>query len=235
MTISTVMRAFGGVLGVLLAAALAGCSSATVPPTVDPPEIQISALDGAVEAQSLGLDKAAVYIQKLTFVPCDPKAASLGTTAFPVDVFVFPPSSLTLDTAVSDYCTIHVELAAGTSTKPALEAATVHVAGSRDDGVPFEVTSTVAASLDFVSMPAGKPFDATKLFLGVDFDAWFADADVSGTEPDDDGAVLVNADSNSDLLDAFDAATTGAFALYVDANRDGMLTDDELEPVARPE
>jgi hypothetical protein len=229
------MRPFRGSLFVLAGLAALGCSSADVPPTVDPPEIQISALDGTVEDQSLGLDGAAIYIHKLTFIPCDPKAASVGTSAFPVDVFVFPPSSLALDTAVSDYCSIHVELAAGTSTKPALDAASVHVTGSRDDGAPFDVTSTVAATLDFVSMPVGKPLDATKLFLGVDFDAWFADADVSGAEPDDDGAVLVNADTNADLLAAFDASTSSAFALYVDENRDGTLTDDELEPVALPE
>jgi hypothetical protein len=235
MAISTVTRAFGGVLFVFAALAVAGCSSGDLPPTIDPPEIQISALDGSVDDQSLAIDRAAIYIQKLTFMPCDPQAASIGTTAFPVDVFVFPPSSLVLDTAVSDYCAIHVELAAGTSTKPALDAATVHVAGSREDGAPFEVTSTVAASLDFVSMPIGKPLDATKLFLGVDFDAWFADADVSGADPDDDGAVLVNADSNADLLEAFDAAAPSAFALYVDDNRDGTLTDDELDPVARPQ
>jgi len=232
MTISTVMRAFGGVFFVFAGVGVAGCSSATVPPTVDPPQIQISALDGSVESQSLGLDAAAIYIEKLSFIPCDPKAASLGTTAFPVDVFKFPPSSLTLDSAVSDYCTIYVELKAGTSTAHGLDASSVHVAGARDDGVTFDVTSTVAVSLDFVS---SKPFDATKLFLGVDFDAWFADAHVKGAEPNDDGAVVVNADTNADLLAAFDAATTNAFALYVDANHDGKLTDDELEPVARPE
>jgi len=229
------MRSLGDVFFGFAALATVGCSSGDLPPTVDPPEIQISALDGTVDDQSLGIDGAAIYIQKLTFIPCDPQAASIGTTAFPVDVFVFPPSSLALDTAVSDYCSIHVELAAGTSTKLALDAATVHVAGSREDGTPFDVTSTVAAKLDFVSMPIGKPLAATKLFLGVDFDAWFADADVSGAEPDDDGAVVVNADSNADLLAPFDAATTSAFALYVDENRDGTLTDDELEPVARPE
>lgn len=229
------MRFFGGVCVALATLPIAGCSSADVPPTVDPPEIQISALDGTVEDQSLAIDGAAVYVHKLTFIPCDPQAASIGTTAFPIDLFVFPPSSLTLDTAVDDYCSVHVELEAGTSTKPLLDAASVHVTGSRDDGVPFDVTSTVAATLDFVSMPLGKPLDSTKLFLGVDFDAWFADTDVSGAEPDDDGAVVVNADTNTDLLAAFDAATPSAFALYVDENHDGTLTDAELEPVASPQ
>ncbi|HEX5098364.1 MAG TPA: hypothetical protein VFV94_02645 [Polyangiaceae bacterium] len=233
MTISTLVRAFGGVLFVAAAGpAIAGCSSATVPPTVDPPEIQISALDGAVEDQSLAIDGAAIYIHKLTFIPCDPQAASIGTTAFPIDLFVFPPSSLTLDTAVSDYCSVHVELEAGTSTKPALDAASVHVTGSREDGAAFDVTSTVAATLDFVSMPIGKPLPATKLFLGIDFDAWLANADVAGAEPDDDGAVIVNAGANTELLAAFDDATASAFALYVDENHDGTLTDAELEPVA---
>ena len=236
MTISTLMRAFGGAFSVLAGAlAVAGCSSATVPPTEDMPEILISALDTTVGDQRLTIDGSAVYIQKLTFIPCDPQAASIGTTAFPVDLLVFPPSGLVLDSAVSDYCSIHVELAAGTSTKPALDAASVHFTGSRADDVPFEVTSTVSATLDFVSMPIGTPLAATKLFLGVDFDAWFADMDVAGAEPDDDGTVVVNADTNPDLLAAFDDATASAFALYVDANHDGSLTDAELEPVALPE
>jgi len=218
-------------------AAASGCSSdVDLPPDSELPEIAVGALGTEVSAQGLALQSAWLALATLTFVPCDPGSASLGTTDFPVNLLVNPPSSLMLDSTVSDYCEIQVTLAPGDTSYPtSLEGRSVHVTGVRSDETPFDLSSTLSTRLDFVS-ESGAPFAATKLWLGVDFDAWFADADVENAEVSDgvtDAVVLIDADHNAEVLAAFDDATPLALSLYEDTNDDGKLTDDELEPVAR--
>jgi len=214
-------------------AASSGCSSdLDIPPEGELPEISISALSTEVSAQGLALASGWLALAELTYVPCDPGSATLGTTDFPVNLFVEPPSSLLLDSTVSDYCRILVKLAPGTESYPeALEGLSVHVTGTLEDDTPFELSSTVPATLELASA-GGKPFAATKLWLGIDFETWFADADVTNAEVSDD-VVLIDAEHNADVLAEFDAATSLALSLYADANDDGKLTADELEPVAR--
>lgn len=215
-------------------ALVAGCTGETdLPPDTALPEIAVSALGTEVSSQDLSLGTAWLHLGRLDFIPCDPGSATLGTTDFPVNVFVDPPSSLMLDSAVSDYCKIRVELAPSTATDPhVLSGATVHVTGSRGaDDADFELTSTVTTTLEFVS---ATPLPVNRLWLGVDFETWFADADVGSADVDDAADVaFVDAEHNADVLAAFDDATSLALSLYVDANDDGHLTDDELEPVAR--
>jgi hypothetical protein len=104
------------------------------------------------------------------------------------------------------------------------------VGGQRKDGSEFSLTSAQKLTLDFDPTTVTK-LDARNLVLGVDLEAWFANADVNGAELTDDVA-LIDADHNADALAAFEDATSSAFALYVDADGDGTLTSDELEPVA---
>ena len=209
--------------------ATAGCTGETdLPPDSALPEIAISALGTEVSAQELALGSAWLSLEKLTFVPCDPSSATLGTTDFPVNLFVDPPSSLMLDSAVSDYCRIQATLAPAAA--PAhLDGLTVHVTGTLSDDTPFELASTLTTSLEFVS---DTPLPVNRLWLGVDFETWFADADVSNADVSDD-SIAIDAEHNEDVLAAFDDATSLALSLYVDENEDGHLTDDELEPVAR--
>ncbi len=50
----------------------------------DPPSITVMALSAGETADGLLLDSAWVSLADLTFVPCDPTAASLGTKDFPI-------------------------------------------------------------------------------------------------------------------------------------------------------
>jgi len=211
--------------------AIAGCTGETdLPPDTAFPEISVSALGTEVSAQELALENAWLSLEKLTFVPCDPSSASLGTTDFRVNLFVDPPSSLMLDSGVSDYCSIQATLAPSTASSPsALEGSSVHVTGTLSDNTPFELASTVSISLEFVS---AKPLPVNRLWLGVDFETWFANADVARADVEDD-TITIDAEHNSDVLAEFDDATGLALSLYVDADDDGHLTGDELEPVAR--
>jgi len=209
--------------------ATAGCSGdADVPPT-NVAKVSILALGTEVSDQGLTIDTAHVWLDDLRFVPCDPKAAWIGTTDFPIDLLHDPPSSLTIETAVSDYCALHVALGPAPSGATSFEGSSA-VGGHRKDGNDFSLTSAQTLTLDFDPATVNK-LDARNLVLGIDFEAWFANADVNAAELTDDVAVI-DADDNADTLAAFEGATSEAFALYVDADGDGTLTSDELEPVA---
>ena len=212
-------------LGCLLLA-LAGCSSA--PETgfpAAPPKISITALSVEVPERELAFSDARLALEQLLFVPCDPQPAKLGTRNFRINLLVYPPSSLTLDSFVAEYCSIQADLA-----PPSTELPTTHLAGTRADGTPFELTSRQTLALDLTA-PAGQVFNPTKLVLGADLATWLADVDLDAAEVTDD-SVLIDADHNAELLESFEAATVSALSLYFDANDDGLLTDDELEPVA---
>lgn len=223
------MRGFRPLAGSLacFAALTAGCSSDPETGFPDaPPKISITALSAEIPERDIAVSDARLALEMLLFVPCDPGSAKLGTRDFRINLLVYPPSSLTLDSFVPDYCRIEADLA-----PPSTELPTTHLAGTRADGTPFELTSRQTLALDLDSVPAGQPFNPTKLVLGADLSAWLADVDLDGAETTD-GTVLIDADHNADLLETFEATTVDALSLYFDANDDGLLTDEEREPVA---
>jgi hypothetical protein len=212
----------------LFALALVGCSSDPETGFPDsPPKISITALSPEIPDRDVAFSDARLTLASLSFVPCDPQSAKLGTLDFPVDLLVYPPSSLTLDSFVTEYCSIEAKLAPHSAEVP-----TTHLRGTRADGTSFELASTQTLSLLFASVPTGHPFDPTKLVLGADLATWLAEVDLDGAEVTDQ-TVLIDTEHNPELLGVFEAATSGALSLYLDASDDGLLTDDELEPVAK--
>jgi hypothetical protein len=111
-----------------------------------------------------------------------------------------------------------------------LAGLSVFVGGVRSDGAPFTLASTLTRTLVLTSDTG--PLDATKLVLGVTPEHWFADADVHGAAVSPEGAAVIDAEHNPEVLAGFEAATAPAFALYVDADGDETLTGEELTPVA---
>jgi hypothetical protein len=214
-----------------LVAALNACTSGADAGPSGGAEISLGALASGPTGQGLSLDRTWVSLSRVTLVPCASDAARLSTYDFPVNLLAASPAHLSFESAVSDYCAVHLELGPATASRPAeLTGLSAFVTGARSDDEPFELRSTLATSLDFVS-PVG-PLDAMKLFVGVDLDAWFTDADVNGAAAGDSGVVLVDGTSNPDVLAAFDAGVGLAFSLYVDADGDEKLAGDELTPVA---
>jgi hypothetical protein len=208
------------------------CASGTE--TGNPPvtaELDISVLSREAPTQGLVLDEARIFLRRLSLVPCAADAASLSTYDFPVDLLHQPPARVTFESSVSEYCGVRLALAPfGGSTPAELAGLSTLVRGVRSDDAPFELRSTLETTLELVS--ANGPLDATKLVLGVTPEHWFTDADVHGASTSPEGVALIDAEHNPDVLAAFDAATPLAFALYVDTNGDGELTDEELAPVA---
>jgi hypothetical protein len=216
-----------------LALALASaCSSGTE--TGNPPaaaELTIAALSNQAPTQGLVLEEARIFLEHLSLVPCDTSAAPLTTDDFPIDLFHDPPAHVTFESAVTDYCGVRLDVAPfGGSAPAALAGLSVFVSGVRSDDATFTLASTLAGTLVLVSDTG--PLDATKLVLGVTPEHWFADADVHGAEVSPEGVAVIDALHNPDVLAGFEAGTAPAFALYVDADADGLLTGEELTPVA---
>jgi hypothetical protein len=217
----------------LLALASAACASGAGAGAGDPPaaaELTLRSLSAEAPTQGLVLDGARIFLRRLSLVPCAADAASLSTYDFPIDLLHQPPARVTFESGVTEYCGVRLALAPfGGSTPAELAGLSALVRGVRSDDAPFELRSTLETTLELVT--ADGPLEATKLVLGVTPEHWFTDADVDGAATAEDVA-LIDAEHNGDVLAAFDAATSLAFALYVDTNGDGELTDEELAPVA---
>jgi len=221
---------FKTLLGLTL---LGACSGCTVSGDDDEGDgggvLLIEPLAQDAMASGLMIDKAELSLSAVALDPCMTDAALLRTLPFSFDLFQQPPASVGFMSAVTDYCGLEVDLgpeASGDLSE--LEGATALLHGTRPDGTQFTLTSTLATTLNFDS---DVTLDAMHLVLGVDFDAWFANADLTNAQASDDG-VLIDANDNPDVLAAFDAATSSAFAVYDDVNGDGKITGSELVPVA---
>jgi hypothetical protein len=137
------------------------------------------------------------------------------------------------ESGVKEYCGVRLEIApAASGAPPELEGLAVHVFGTRSDGVPFEIESTQTLTVVVESTPAGTPFDARHVVLGLDLATWFDGADVHGATTNADGVAFVDHATNPDVLTAFEANTSLAVALYADPDHDGIVDEDEMTPIA---
>jgi hypothetical protein len=185
------------------------------------------------ESASLSVVELGLSLRSLAIVPCSPDAAAIAQRDYPVDLAVEPPAKADFESSVTGYCSVVVDVAPSTSDDPAvLEGLSVFVRGTRSDAVPFEVRSALPLAVDLSSM-GDSPIDAHYLALGFDLATWFEGVDVEGATVTD-GTAFIDATSNTDVLDAFDANGLAAAALYEDADRDGVLDEDELDAIATP-
>jgi hypothetical protein len=187
----------------------------------------------AIRSESAGLsvDEVGLSLRTLEIVPCEEDAAPLAHVDYPVDLAVDPPARASFESGVDDYCSMRLDVSASTDAEPAaLEGLAVHLFGVRSDDVRFEIRS----ALDFelvLATPSGADFGAKNLALGFDLAVWLAGIDI-GEATLTDGVALVDSDANAELLAEFEANTASAVALYVDADRDGVLDADELTSIA---
>lgn len=176
---------------------------------------------------------AELSLALVELVPCTADAAILQTHDFPIELLYEPWPHVIFVSAVTDFCGVNLNLApdsASDTTLPDLQNLTALFRGTRADGTSFEIQSTLTVNFAFIE--SGAALDAAHLVVGADLSHWFSDVDLDHADVGDDGVVHVDANNNPDVLTAFDAGAATAFALYVDANGDGALTDDELTPVA---
>jgi hypothetical protein len=184
------------------------------------------------ESAALSVEEVGVRFRELAIAPCARDAASIALENYPVDLAVDPAALASFESTVSDYCELRVAIEASAASDPEqLTGLGVFVRGTRGDGVPFEIHSALSLDARFAS---DGPFGAAHLALGFDLATWFDGVDVNGAG-EVDGVVLVDERTNPELLAAFEANALAAAGLYVDADRDGVLDEDELEAIATPE
>lgn len=185
------------------------------------------------EEAELSVEEVGLAIASIGIVPCETDSAVIAQDDYPVELTVEPPAQALFETGVSAYCGVEFDVEPSSAANPAaLEGLGVYVRGTRSDGVPFEVRSELNLSTA-LSSETGESFGTNHLALGFDLATWFEGADVeSATETD--GVALIDATSNADVLAAFEANTAAAAALYEDADRDGVLDEDELAAIATP-
>jgi hypothetical protein len=184
------------------------------------------------DAAALSVEEVGVAFRELAITPCASDSAPIGREDYPVDLTALPAAQATFESGVSEYCSLSVVIEPYRADEPEqLSGLGVFVRGTRSDGVPFEIHSALPQGATFASSEA---FGTAHLALGFDLATWFDGVDVNGANVVD-GAVLVDEATNPELLAAFEANTREAVALYDDADRDGVLDDDELESIATPE
>jgi hypothetical protein len=191
--------------------------------TTDESAVAVRSEDAALSVEELGLG-----LRSLEIVPCADDAAALGVEDYPVELTVEPAALASFESGVTDYCDLRVAIAPAPSGLPELGGLGVFVRGTRADGVPFEIRSTLELA---VALASSEAFGAEHLALGFDLAAWFAGVDVDAATITG-GVAVVDESANADVLEAFEANTTASIALYVDADRDAVLDADELEAIA---
>jgi hypothetical protein len=214
----------------LAVAACLGCSSGSDESGDGGGQVAIAPLSREPTSKGVTFDSAQLSLALVSLEACAADTATLNTRNFPIELLHQPAPHVIFVSAVTDYCSVGVDLApAGPSDLlPDLQGYTVLFRGTRADGAAFELRSTLNTSFVFES---GTLLAADKLVVGVDLEQWLSDVDLDAATTTDDVA-LVDADDNPDQLAAFDAAVRSAFALYEDTNGDGALSDSELTPVA---
>jgi hypothetical protein len=107
------------------------------------------------------------------------------------------------------------------------------IVGKRDDGVAFELRSTLAKDL-FLEAPRGgfEMDDAGgSVLIGFDVATWLSAVELDRADPGSDGSVLIDAAHNPDLLDEFDRNVQRGVALYRDTDASGKV-DPKAKPLA---
>jgi hypothetical protein len=216
-------------LTLLAVAACVGCSSGS-DYTEGGGQVVIAPLSREPTSKAVTVDSAQLSLALLSLQACAADTSTLKVRNFPIELFHEPAYHAIFESAVTDFCSVGLDLAPAPAgdALPDLQGYTALLRGTRADGAAFELTSTLSTSFAFVSSSV---LAADKLVLGVDLEQWLAGVDLDAATATDD-VVQINADTNPDQLAAFDAAVSGALALYVDANGDGALSDSELTAVA---
>jgi hypothetical protein len=225
--------------GTLVGLATAACGPEAVDPLATPTweftlaTTSTNTSEVAVRSESaeLSVEEAWLSLRSFEMVPCSSDAAPISQSDHPNDLTSAPPAHLAFETGVSDYCAIRLLVTPSSEAEPAeLANLSVHVRGTRSDDVPFEIRSALELDIE-LRAPSGARFDARHFAVGFDLAAWFTGVDVQGAS-ETEGIALVDSSSNAAVLSVFETNTSVTVALYEDADRDGLLDDDELTPVA---
>jgi hypothetical protein len=217
----------------------AGCGGTeTGNPTLPAVELRLAAFSNDFQSVAIGapgpgitLERAVMALGQIRLVPCSPGAPPVNFGPVELDLTQKPAALLRAAGTDGEYCSAHVSLTHGAGDE--LAGRSVALRGTRADGAPFELSSTLELDVDLHTNPPDTPFGARRLILAFNFATWFAGVNVAGAMVED-GLVSIDATRNTAVLDAFDARAGLTPALYDDADGNGQLAGDDQPPTAGP-
>lgn len=151
------------------------------------------------------VSRALISARSLTLLPCNEDVAEIELGPRGYELLAEAPFSEIITTAVQNLCGVKWEI------EPA-EGEPLYVDGTDSSGKRFNLASDASFSVLLDTDEDGS-FGKVPLLLGVDVATWLGDLPLT-----DDA-----------LPDRFAEAT----ALYLDVDEDGVLDDEEREPIVR--
>lgn len=199
-----------------------------------PAEVSVGA-GGAIEVHGAWL-----WVEAMTFTRGDACVGEVEEERPDLDEIVLDligGAALTIELPATEYCGLSVEIdapgEAPPGAPPELDATALVIEGALQDGTPFRVLSDEGASWRLDGS-----YDLTRkahaLALGVDVARWFEGIDLESL-PLDDGVLVLDDESDTSALSAFEDNFDASPALFLDSNDNGALDPAETDaPVATP-
>ena len=212
-----------------LAASVTACGGPTVGDIIqNEVTLNLAAVATKPEVAAIGdpqgglvVSRAFVSASAVSLVPCHENTSSIVLDPRGYELVTDQRQEETVTTAVTQLCGVQIDVDPLTqnATDGVPEGASLYIEGQDAAGMPFTLSSDRSSSLSFEAA-AGESFGELPLLLAFDLSTWLA------------GLPLPEAmaDMQADL---FDSQLRDCAALYVDANGNQALDDDEQTPVAR--
>lgn len=135
----------------------------------------------------------------------------------------------------SEYCRVSVPFrvvdALPVGAPPELMGNTLYLRGSAA-GVPFTLVAAGPYDIDLTGAPLSMSEAERGVLVGFDVGAWLGSLDFGSAEQTG-GTILIDAETNTSLLDQLESALRSGVALYRDAEVDGFI--DPTPPVLTAE
>jgi hypothetical protein len=174
------------------------------------------------EAQGgLGISRAFVSASALSLIPCTTGASDIVLDARGYDLLTRPAPIERVTTAVLELCGLRLDIdpVAQNATEGIPRRASLYVEGKDSTGADITLESESSVSLLFEA-DTTSGFGEQPLLLGFDLSIWLA-------------GLPLPAEMADASAERFDSQLLDSAALYVDANANQALDDDEQTPVAR--
>jgi hypothetical protein len=168
------------------------------------------------ERGDVTMARALLSVDGMTLTPCAAGAGAIAIDPRIYDLLADPPLGETVTTAVSEFCTLRVDLGPSPDLMEDASAESLVLEAQDETGAKLNYVGEDSPSLTFTA-DRDTTFGAQPLLLGFDLSVWLAYLADSTTDPSPG---------------PFDSTLLDAAALYVDGNGNGALDDDEQTPVA---
>jgi hypothetical protein len=148
------------------------------------------------------------------------------------------PGHTDLSVEAAGYCSLELDFVRSAAipegAPAALSGRSIAVSGELADGTSFLLVSGFEGRVPVLAVDTSFALsegDAAML-LGFDLAAWLEHIDLDAVPREDDGSISIDAERNTELVTAFEAALPNGLELYRDRDADGRL-DDNPELIAR--